>query len=409
MKNGYRIIDTDTHVGPSVETLEEYAGPRLRQRWDELAPYYMQVTEGGHHLSINPMPFKRAMRQTSAPVTTAGAGAKSSLSGSTTNLWQVAPEPQVQNRNVAGRLRDMDREGRDVDLIIPATFSTAASALDTELACELYSAYHRYIADYCSVAPDRLKAALLLTGADPQWSAAELRRYASEEWVTAATPVLPEGLPLDDRSLDPIWQAMDEANLGILHHSFFYEPPYFPGYRDIWGNVVVARAAAHPWGAQRLLGYLLLSGLLDEYATLRIGFAECSAGWLPGWITRLQGQAHYLRTALPERKRTPMEYIQDGRVFCGIEPYEGEAMAKGIIEVVGDGCLLYQSDYPHGQCLYPTTPDVILSWEAGLGKATMRRIMSENAERYLRMSVTGEQARQPLDGAAAGFPESAHP
>ena len=69
------------------------------------------------------------------------------------------------------------------------------------------------------------------------------------------------------RSSTPIWEAMDEADLAILHHSFFYEPPYFPGYSDIWGNVVVARAAAHPWGAQRLLGYFLLSGLFDRTRT----------------------------------------------------------------------------------------------------------------------------------------------
>ncbi len=40
------------------------------------------------------------------------------------------PEPGVAQRNAAGRLRDMDREGRDVDLIIPGTFSTAITAID---------------------------------------------------------------------------------------------------------------------------------------------------------------------------------------------------------------------------------------------------------------------------------------
>ena len=34
MKQGYRIIDTDTHVGPNMETLVDYAGPALRARWD---------------------------------------------------------------------------------------------------------------------------------------------------------------------------------------------------------------------------------------------------------------------------------------------------------------------------------------------------------------------------------------
>ena len=57
------------------------------------------------------------------------------------------------------------------------------------------------------------------------------------------------GLPVDDPDLAPIWEAMDETNLPYCHHSFFYEPPYFPGYRDIWGNAVVARTLASPRSA----------------------------------------------------------------------------------------------------------------------------------------------------------------
>ena len=66
MKEGFRFIDTDTHVGPNVETLEQHAGPVLRRRWDELRPYYQQVTEG-HHLSIDPIPFKRDLNTGSEP------------------------------------------------------------------------------------------------------------------------------------------------------------------------------------------------------------------------------------------------------------------------------------------------------------------------------------------------------
>jgi hypothetical protein len=52
VRDGYRIIDTDTHVGPNVETLHRYAGPRLLARWDELTPYLQPVTDGGHSLSM---------------------------------------------------------------------------------------------------------------------------------------------------------------------------------------------------------------------------------------------------------------------------------------------------------------------------------------------------------------------
>ena len=384
MKQGYRIIDTDTHVGPNVETLEIYAGPTLKRRWDELRPYYQKVTEG-HHLSISPRPYKRALNTSAVGEEQAQTGGKIPLRGKTKSGFKEPPTPETQNLNWEGRLHDMDREGVDVHVILPATFATAATALDPELALELHAAYNRYIAEYCSHAPDRLKGTLLACGLDPESSAKEIRQYADEPWLAAVKPVLQEGLPVDDPSLEPIWEAMNDNNLPIIHHSFFYEPPYFPGYRDIWDNIAIARSAAHPWGAQRLLAYVVLSGMLDRYPNLRIGFAECSAGWIGGWLNRIQYQADILHTSLPEIEHRPLDYAHAGRIFCGIEIGEGETMARATMEVVGESVLMFQSDYPHPQCEFPESPDKVIGWE-GLGEKNLRRILSENAERYLRMS-----------------------
>lgn len=384
MKHGYRIIDTDTHVGPNMETFEQYASAELRRRWTELEPYFMPISEG-HHLSIDPIKYDRQMNVSADPERAAGAGQSGALKGKLTPLWERRPTSGVSDLNARGRLDDMDAEGADVHLIIPATWSTAGVMLDWPLAVELYEAYHRYLDDYCAADPARLKAAIMAPAVDPEWAAATIRDLADRPWAVAVTPALPPGLPVDDPTLAPIWEAMNDADLGILHHSFFYEPPYFPGYQDIWGNVVVARSAAHPWGAQRLLGYLLMSGMFDRFPNLRIGFAECSAGWLPGWLTRLEGQAHYLHRALPERGRTPLEYAMDGRLFVGIEPYEGAAMCKAVVDVCGDGVLMFQSDYPHGQCMFPNTPDAVLEWEGVVGEESMRKIMWDNAARYLRL------------------------
>ena len=381
MREGYRIIDTDTHVGPNVETLHLYAGPALLERWEELAPYYQKVTEG-HHLSISPVPFKRPLN-TNAAGEEAVRGGAIPLRGKTSMNFTVPPTAEVNNLNADGRLADMDREGVDVHVIIPATFANAATVLDVAMATELYDAYHRYLDDYCGTDADRLKAALLVTGADVEWSCQALKQWGDRPWATAVIMILPEGLPVDDPSLRPIFAAMNDADLPILHHSFFYEPPYFPGYRDIWGNLAIARAAAHPWGAQRLLAYVLLSGLMDEFPRLRIGFAECSGGWVGGWLNRLDYQAAYLSGTLPATARTPIEYAQDGRVFCGVELDEGPAVVRGVMEVVGDGVLMYSSDYPHGGCRYPESPDVLLGWKE-LGEPVLRKLFSENAERYLR-------------------------
>jgi predicted TIM-barrel fold metal-dependent hydrolase len=374
VRDGFRFIDTDTHVGPNVETFEVYAGPVLRSRWEELRPYYQKVTEG-HHLSIDPIPFKRDLNaSTSEDQTRAqGVGGEIPLRKAIQLNYVEKPAPEVNNANWHGRIDDMDREGVDVHLIFPATFSTAA--------------YHRYLDDYCGTVPDRLKATILVSGADPDWSAREIARLAPEPWVSAVTLVLAEGMPVDDPSLEPVWRAMDDADLPLVHHSFFYEPPYFPGYRDIWGNLAIARMAAHPWGAQRLLAYVLLSGLFDRYPNLRIGFSECSGGWVGGWLNRMEYQADYLAARLPVIKRRPIEYAQEGRVFCGIELDEGPAAVLGVADVVGDGVLMYSSDYPHGGCRFPTSIDVVLPWREALGDDHFRKIASENAARFLRLDA----------------------
>jgi predicted TIM-barrel fold metal-dependent hydrolase len=385
MRDGYRIIDTDTHVGPSVETLELFADAPLRARWPELGQYEQAATEGGHFLSIQPYPYRRRLGTSPEEAAAPTAGGASPLKGSVSRTLPRPYTPGVNDLNSSGRLADMDLEGVDVDLIIPGTFATAVSALDLDLALLIYDAYHRYLDAYCAADPTRLKATILVSGAAPEAAAKTIVAQSDRPHVAAVTVVLPEGLPVDDPSLEPIWQTLDSHDLPLLHHSFFYEPPYFPGYRDIWGNVVIARAAAHPWGAERLTAYLILSGLFDRYPQLRVGFAECSAGWLPGWLVRLRGQAEYMRHAVPEIKLDePLDYARAGRVFCGIELYEGETLAKSIVDVVGDGVLLYQSDYPHPGGQFPNSPEVVLGWNA-LGADTLKKIMSGNAERFLRL------------------------
>ena len=64
-----------------------------------------------------------------------------------------------------------------------------------------------------------------------------MKALTNESWVAAVAPVLPEGMPVDHPALDPLWDVMNDAHLPILHHSFTFEPPYFPGYRDMWGQI----------------------------------------------------------------------------------------------------------------------------------------------------------------------------
>ncbi len=396
MRQGYRVIDADTHVTPSVEVLVDYGDRELKDRADELTPYIRvtKPTAGRGHpdhpygvVRVNPHPYNRvAGHKPDESAATRGAGAKGALEGRVENLAVKPIADGIQHTNSEGRLANMDVEGVDINFIIPGTWAPGSTALDLSLAKAMYRSYHRYMADYCSADPRRLKGLLLAPGADPQWAADTIRKHAGDEWLAAVWPVLPEGLPVDDPDLEPIWQAMDEADLPIMHHSFFYEAPYFPGYRDIWGNVAVARTAAHVWGAQRLMAYVLVSGMLDRYPNLRVATVETGHGWLPHWIIRLTSQIDYVKGAVPaDLKHTPMEYVQMGRVFCAIEQHEGPEMTKAVIDILGDGVLMYESDFPHPECYYPNSTDNVISWGPVIGEEALRKLMADNAARYLRL------------------------
>jgi predicted TIM-barrel fold metal-dependent hydrolase len=392
MKKGYKVIDIDTHVNPSYDTLSKFVEPSFRPRLDEMKPYIRTV--GTYNaLSIASIPFDRfpgeAPKTDDAAAVVGGRGALEGRVTKNSGHHRVEPQHGVSDENAAGRLSDMDMEGRDIDVIIPGTWPNGLTHIDdVTLAEGMYSAYHRYMKEYCSTDPTRLKSLILAPAADIEWAVSEVKSLANENWVAAVAPLLPEGMPVDHPALDPLWEVMNDAHLPILHHSFTFEPPYFPGYRDMWDNVAVARTAAHPWGAARLLSYLIVGRIFDRFPNINCGAAEVGHGWLPHWLIRLEEMCSYVSGTTPKTDYKPIEYAQMGRFRCGAEPFEGAAMTKAVIDLLGTDALMHQSDYPHGEAHFPDTAEMVIDWPfwQDLGGDALEKHMAGNAEKFLRLA-----------------------
>ena len=123
---------------------------------------------------------------------------RSMMSRSSTRPSRIASRQPITARtaedNATGRLQDMDVEGRDIDFLIPGTWAYGAPSLAPPLFRGLYSAYHRYMAEYCAADSRRLKSMVLAPANDPVWSAQAIKAHAHEEWVAAVWRKLP--LPL---------------------------------------------------------------------------------------------------------------------------------------------------------------------------------------------------------------------
>ena len=383
-KNGYRIFDSDTHVGPYMEVLDKYLTGEERTRlagWDQyktINPRGQQTYTRGQRI------YRRRLGDAQADQAPAGY-----MAGFTGVKRERDPSPRVDH-DPAERIKDMDYEGVDVNLTLPSGwFGTWTAGDDVVLEAAMYRAYHRWMQDYCSDYPTRLGGVILTSARDVAGSVEEIRRYGKSRWAWGMMVYAPYGVPIDHPDLEPLWAASAEHDLAVVLHTFTVMPPYAPGGLDTWENLFIQRSAAHPWCGMRNMAALIGSGVMDRYPTIRIGTLEAGHGWLPFWMKRLDEHAQTIRAALPELKMKPSEYVTSGRYFQSIEVPEGEGLTNAVADLVGDDVLMYASDYPHGESHFPETVGLALAWK--MSEERRRKLMWQNAVRlYARAGLSSD-------------------
>ena len=380
MRGGFRVYDTDTHVMPVAEVLEQYVDPDFRPRLAELAAY--QVPAGGseegpqarHRYSVQQRVYRRVLGEAGPHATFAGRG----------GAWQGAqrPRPGVQDDRPEHRVKDMDDEGADVHFLVPSSWTGSVGLDDTTLELGLTRAYHRHMADFCGQAPDRLKGMIVASTAHVEESVREIQKWGTSKWAVAVMLLVRK--PVDHPDLEPIWRAAQEHDLAVVHHSSTWNPPYFPGFQDVWENIFLGRMASHPWGAMRFVAAFIGAGIMDRYPALRVGILECGFGWLPFWGKRMNEQIGYVG-GTPTLKHRPSDYLSSGRFFSSIEMHEGEDMFNCVRGFLGDDVLMYASDYPHSECHFPNSIDHVLGWSS-LGPETRQKLFWDNATRFYKQT-----------------------
>src|SRR5262249_15763294 len=98
-------------------------------------------------------------------------------------------------------------------------------------------------------------------------------------------------------------------------------------------------------------------------------------------------QIDYVRGSVsPTLRHTPVEYAQMGRVFCGIDFSEGIELTRAVIDLLGDHVLMFESDYPHPETIFPDHADTVIAWRQSLGERATQKLMWENAARFFRLT-----------------------
>ncbi len=79
--------------------------------------------------------------------------------------------------------------------------------------------------------------------------------------------------------------------------------------------------------------------------------------------------------------------MTSGRYFQSIEIPEGVKLTSAVMDLVGDGVLMYASDYPHGESHFPKSVEMVLNWD--MPEARKRKLFWDNAVKlYARSGLT---------------------
>ncbi|MCW2953006.1 MAG: amidohydrolase [Conexibacter sp.] len=307
------MVDVGTYVAPSMELIYESGVPDFRGHWDRMLPW-VEVTHPRPGTGDWEAPYLRLTGRRTWPAALGRAGGEQ-LDPPLSNSGHVASG--VVQDNARGRLAAMDAAGVERHLINAAPSVGAARGLASNMAAGVFGAYNRYAIHYCDADPVRLKVALQLHGLEPQWAAEEIRELSQEACVAAVSIALPVKIAPESSAFAPIWQALEETGLPLLHRASFSSPVWTPRY---------------------LLTYFMFAQVFERYPGLRIGFAESGVAWAPGAIEHLDRLID-----APGRVR---EYVDAGRIFAAVGPTDDAASVERAADELGPDALLWESYFP---------------------------------------------------------------
>ncbi len=228
---------------------------------------------------------------------------------------------------------------------------------DVEYAYGLARAHNRAMVDFCSVDPR-----LLPVGYVPLVDFERAGSTAAEAIDLGCKALMipsacPPGHSPSHVSLDPIWAQAQDARLPVVFHvggggrlldANYFENglPPVPDFHGGDGNFRSVDYMAIPYPPMQTLATMIIDGVLDRFAELKVGVIEQGASWVPGWMRSMDSAATaFVRNEerLQHLTLKPSEFV---RRQVRVTPYPHED-AGWIIENAGDEVCLFSSDYPH--------------------------------------------------------------
>ena len=125
-----------------------------------------------------------------------------------------------------------------------------------------------------------------------------------------------------------------------------------------------------------IIAAIIGAGVLERYPNLRVGFGESGIGWLPYALDRMDFE--YEDRFRDLMKMKPSEYW---RRQCKAT-FQFDRIGPKLIDEIGVETLMWGSDYPHPDGVWPESTKYIDEQFAGLAADQIHKITCENAAKF---------------------------
>lgn len=278
------------------------------------------------------------------------------------------------------RLRDMDSEGIDVQVLFGGLIIGLTTYEDAGFALDVARAYNDWLlGKVCGHSPARLKGVAAVPLQDVARAVGEAERVKGLGAVAVTIPpVLGEATTLDDPALLPFFETCASLDLAVAVHSAPGMNLTLPG-AGLFSNYAQVHCLSFPVDQMVAFTALAMGGVLDRFPTLRVAFLESGTGWVPYFVHRAHEHYEKRREMLPAMRTDPRDLLARGQCYFSFEAEE--PLLEVCVEQLGDRWLVYASDYPHWDSDFPGTVERVRHMAASMGEDVSARLLSANAAR----------------------------
>jgi predicted TIM-barrel fold metal-dependent hydrolase len=195
---------------------------------------------------------------------------------------------------------------------------------------------------------------------------------------------------LASRDWDPLWEVCADRQLPVHFHigasltamNFFGN--YFWPSQDEYIKPAIGGSMLFINNARVVIN-TVFAGIFDRYPDLKMVSVESGVGWIPFILETMDYELwENAPVQAAQLSRMPSEYFkQNWYATFWFERNQGDV--QRLIDSVGEDNVLFETDFPHPTCLYPSPLETIEDKMLTLRPETRRKILGENAAKLYRL------------------------